>query len=280
MADTTSTKVIQYVADVNDVLRKLSVINSANKRVAGALSTDFNQSFTKVGDGLGKVSAKFKLDPVTKQFDKTGESVQTFNSIIKESDGTLKKVSQTYQTTAKGSKLLSTSITDLSASQAKSAGLINPLIGKSSQLRTNFAKLSDVNQKFSKELTGVGKASFIVQSGLTSASGNTQKFSTIVATAKGQILKLNETVTKTPDGLQKVSRSVNDLTSQYNKQRKPLSNLTKNTVSLTENISRLAKRAALTIPLWLVLRGAVTGVISTFKNGLKDISDFDKSLQK
>ena len=159
MPDTTSTKVIQYIAHIGDILRKLNTIESANKKVAGSLSQNFGKGFKKIGTGVGKISTEFtKFNKETGKFDKVGKSVQTFNSIIQDSDGSIKKVTESYKTSAKGAKSLSASVTDLSASQAKSAGLINPLIGKSSQLSTNFSKLTDVNQKFSKELTGVGKA--------------------------------------------------------------------------------------------------------------------------
>ena len=56
--------------------------------------------------------------------------------------------------------------------------------------------------------------------------------------------------------------------------------LSTNTVGLGQNIARLAKRAALTIPLWLVLRGVMQGVTRTIRDGLKAIASQDKAYQK
>ncbi|HUU88104.1 MAG TPA: phage tail tape measure protein, partial [Candidatus Glassbacteria bacterium] len=280
MADSTSTKIIQYIAEIGDVINKLNAIDAKSQQVGKNLGTNFTRSIDVVQKGLGSIGSKEIAKPTKDGIKTINESLQSTSSIIKDSDGAFKKFTETTRENSEGLKVVTKSSKDLSEAQQKSLGLINPLIGKSSQLGTNFSKLTDVNAKFSKELAGVGQASFIVKNGLTSVSGDTSKFSSVVATADGKILQLNETITRTPDGLQKVNRSVKDLTDQYNKQGQPVKDLDKNTVSLGENIARLAKRAALTIPLWLVLRGAVTGVISTFKNGLKDINDFDRALQK
>lgn len=56
--------------------------------------------------------------------------------------------------------------------------------------------------------------------------------------------------------------------------------LGKNTVSLKDNIKRLASRAAITIPVWMALRGAVMGATRAMSNGLKNIIEYDKQLQR
>jgi hypothetical protein len=168
MADSTSTKIIQYVGEMSNIFRQLDQLEAKNRKLAGTLSTDANKGFQTIGTGLGKITQQFKLDPVTKELQATGIATQSFSENIKDADGNLSKFTSTTKTSADGTVTVNKSFTDLD----------------------------------------------------------------------------------------------------------------KNTVSLGENMARLAKRAALTIPLWLVLRGAVTGVISTFKNGIKDIVDFDRALQK
>jgi len=111
-------------------------------------------------------------------------------------------------------------------------------------------------------------------------SKHLNKVGSTVQTADGKFLKLQDTITKTPQGLQKVSRSVKDVTKSYSQSSKGTKELSKNTVSLTDNIKRLGSRALLTIPLWLALRGAMMGTIRTIKDGIKNIGEFDRKLQK
>jgi len=167
MADSTSRKIIEYVADMRDVFRKLQQLNLANRKVAKTLSTDFTKNLKTVGNSYSKIA---KTD--TRQ--------------------------------------LSTGIDDL--------------------------------------------------------KNTTASWSQTVKGADGQLAKFTETTKVNAKGVARTTRSFQDLDT--------------NTVSLGQNFARLAKRAALTIPLWLALRGAVTGVISTFKNGIRDIAEFDRRLQK
>ena len=167
MADSTSRKIIEYVADMKDVFRKLKTLDSANKKAANSLGTGFSKNLKTIGEGYGKIA------------------------------------------------------------------------------KTDTSKLSG---------------------NITQLGNTTSKWSQTVKGADGQLLKLTETTKINDKGVVKTTQSYQ--------------NLSKNTVSVAQNLSRLAKRAALTIPLWLVLRGAITGVISTFKNGIRDIAAFDRVLQK
>lgn len=168
MTDITSRKVIEYVGDNRDVLRKIEQISIANQKLSRGLGTELTKSAKTVGDSLRSITEKFSTDPATGQLNQFG--------------GAVDKISQK----------------------------------------------------------------------LDIGNGNFVSYTKSVKTAA--------------DGTQTVSSSFKDLD--------------KNTVSLGENIKRLTSRAALTIPLWLVLRGAVMGVISVFKNGLNDIVEFDRALQK
>lgn len=85
-------------------------------------------------------------------------------------------------------------------------------------------------------------------------------------TADGKIQTFVTTNKTLKDGTVQTSQSLKDMN--------------KNSVSLGENIKRLASRAALTIPLWLALRAVVTGTIRTFTDSIKAIQEQDKAFQK
>ena len=275
-------KVFVYSADISDIIKKLQEIEAGTKRAATAINKDFTINSKAAGEGIASIASTTKtvFDKQTGNFKDLTSETAKFSQNVQVADNEYGKFGQTLKTNADGTKSVSSSFRELSEAQARAAGLINPLIGKSSQLGTNFNQVADVNAKFSKELEKIGPASSIVKSGLTSVSGNTQKFSSIVATSNGKLLELNETVTRTPEGLQKVSRSVKDVTEQYKPMNRGTQAVDKNTVSLGENIKRLASRALLTIPIWLALRAAMTGVSKTLSDGLRDIVEYDKQLQR
>lgn len=56
--------------------------------------------------------------------------------------------------------------------------------------------------------------------------------------------------------------------------------LSNNSLSLTENLARLASRAMLTIPVWLALRGVVMGAINAFTDLVKTYQELEAGMQK
>lgn len=93
-----------------------------------------------------------------------------------------------------------------------------------------------------------------------------QKLGTNIQTADGKLQTFTHNQQVLRDGTIKTTGS--------------LTNLDKSTVSVGQNIARLAKRAALTIPLWLALRTAFTGTFRVLSDGIKTIADQDRALQK
>jgi hypothetical protein len=85
-------------------------------------------------------------------------------------------------------------------------------------------------------------------------------------TASGQAKTFTETQRVMKDGSIKTTHS--------------LSNMSKSALTLGQNIANLARRAALTIPIWLALRSAVTGTIQAFRNSTQAIIEEDRALQK
>ena len=104
------------------------------------------------------------------------------------------------------------------------------------------------------------------QRGFNDLANTTHKTSQVMQNLDGSLVKVTKTTKVNSKGVATVSKSYQDLS--------------KNSVSLGENIGRLAKRALITIPTWLLLRGAIMGVFRTIKNGIKTISEQDRALQK
>jgi hypothetical protein len=126
---------------------------------------------------------------------------------------------------------------------------------------------NDVSKGFTKVGQSIGQIKTTeARKGLDDLANTSTRTSTIMKGLDGSLVQVTKTTSVNSKGIARVSTSYKDLE--------------KNSVSLGENISRLAKRAMLTIPLWLVLRGVMMGVTSTFKNGIKAIIDQDKAFQK
>ena len=98
------------------------------------------------------------------------------------------------------------------------------------------------------------------------ASGSVRRYTESVRLADGRMGELVTTEKILKNGTKKVTTSFNDAG--------------KKTVSLGQNMARLAKRAAITIPIWLALRGAVMGTFRTISGGIKTIAEQDRAFQK
>lgn len=277
--DSTSQKIIKLLLDNSDVYQGLKATEIEAHRSA----QNIGASFAGIGTVISKSLVGFKK-AVTITDDKgTTKPLRAaieYETILQTVEGRYLKLTEVTGKLEGKNETLVTSMKDVTHQYDKTVNSQERLIGQSSKLATNFGNVTDVNQKFVQQLANTGKATFVIDENFQQIADGTQKFGYLVATSKGEILQLNEVISKTPDGVQNVSRSVTDVTDKFHNYSSSISQGSKNTVSLTENMARLAKRAVLTIPLWLVLRGAVMGTISTFRNGIKDIVDFDKALQK
>jgi len=285
------------VADIADIKRKLKQLEHMNEVAFKALSGDAQNAVKKISDKYTKLG-NVDIKPLKKGMEHLIGTTTTTSNVIKSTDGQLLKLTETTKTYAKKVAVLNaegkktgkyeikafqkvtTSVNNANNAISKYSKNTSHLIGKSSQLGTNFNNITDVNQKFATQLKGSGHAVKLLSSDIKQVSGNITKVGTTVKTADGKFLHLQETIQKTPYGLQTVARSATNVTKSYNKTAKASAKLTKNTVSLGENIKRLAKRAALTIPLWLAFRGTMMGVTRTIKDGLTNIAKMDKALQK
>ena len=146
-------------------------------------------------------------------------------------------------------------------------------------VKSKLKELQRLNSKFSKGV-GTGMSKEFKQVGKSLGSIKTSE-------AKKGLNDLANTSTKTSQTFKKLDGSLVSVTKSTRVNAKGVAKTTtaykdldQNTVSLGQNIGRLAKRAALTIPLWLALRGTMQAVIGTFKDGAKALLEEDKAFQK
>lgn len=112
------------------------------------------------------------------------------------------------------------------------------------------------------------------------ATQTVQQLGTVVQMADGSFQNFTKTNTLINGILLKSSGSLKDVSNQFTKTSVETAKADKNFISVGENIKRLAERAVLTIPIWLLLRSAVMGTLNSITQGFKDLADESLVLQK
>lgn len=267
--------VIAYTADINDIISKVKSIQQINTIAAKQLGAEFTKNINIVSNQLKKVQfdKSFKIRADDGEIKKVTGTVNTFEKVLTTADGKVFKFSETLGTAEGQTVPLSSSIQAVNSKA-------NTLIGTSSKLATNFSSLTSVNQRFSKQLQGFGSVSQLVGTSLNQVSDSGSRVAKIFQTADGRFVKLTETVKRLPNGVQQVNRSIQELSKSQADNAKVLERSNTTTKTFRQNIADLAKRAALTIPVWFALRNSVSSVFRTIRDGLGDIVTFDRALQK
>jgi len=152
-------------------------------------------------------------------------------------------------------------------------------IGDTSDVKRKLRELETLNRRFG------GKLGKDLSRGFQQVGDTLNKVST-TETTKG-LNELSNTSTRTSKVLKDVDGSLVRVTESTKVNAKGVArtttsfqDLNKNTVTLGQNISRLVKRAALTIPVWFALRGAISGTYRTISNGIGTLAKQDKAFQK
>jgi len=149
---------------------------------------------------------------------------------------------------------------------------ISDIKSKLKELENINTKLSGkIGQDLSKGIKQVGKSINQVSTtetkeGLDSLANTSVKTTDKFKALDGTMIQMTKTTKVNAKGVSKTTTAFKEMD--------------KNTVSLGTNIVRLAKRAALTIPLWFALRTAISGTFRVISDGVKNIGEFDKVLQK
>lgn len=270
--------IFEYVAKQGNVLTVINSIRQANERMGVELIQKFGSVSEVIGTNLQKIKNVQIIDK--NGVESSVKVITDLGTVLKTVNGNFIQFNESTKASSTGAGANVAAIKDVTdkynklAIAAKNAAeranqLQNkqsPLIGQSSQLATNFTNVSNVNQKFSKLLSETGQVTKIVGGGMVSLGKNTQTFSYNAETANGKMVVLKETISKTPAGVQNVSRSMRDATASSE--------------TFGQSFERLIKRAALTIPVWFVLRQGIMSVVGSLKDGIKGLIDFDLALQK
>jgi TP901 family phage tail tape measure protein len=107
-----------------------------------------------------------------------------------------------------------------------------------------------------------------------------QQIGTVAQTADGSFVQFTETQKLINGQLVKTTGSIKDVTNQFVKGNLEAEKGNKVFTNLADNVKQLAGRALLTIPIWIALRAAIMGVIKGVQGGVKNLIEFDLSLQK
>lgn len=128
------------------------------------------------------------------------------------------------------------------------------------------AQFSRATQVISRSIDSVSQKTINIK-GLGNVNAQFGTLRTTVRTADGQIKVLSESVRSVRG---QAFQPLNDTLKVSSKQ----------TRTFGQDIGTLIRRAALTIPVWFALRNSIQGVFRTIRDGLGDIAEFDRSLQK
>lgn len=299
MADST-THVINYVGDLTNIQNKVKELTRLNTLAAQKLGSDFTKSLDLIDQKITKISQRTIKTPMvdasgTQVRDLAGnalftnqtEQVTKLTSVIRTADGQLNTFVETQKRVDGALKDTTLSFQGASASTKKLIDGMGGLAGKSSQIATNFSNLDRVNKSFATQLQGFGNAARFIGTTLSEVSATGSTTAKVFETASGKFVKLNETVSRTPEGLQSVKKSVTELNAAQVGNLKTIENMgvsinqsSKVSRTFADDLKTLAGRALLTIPIWLGIRAALTGMFQTFSDGAKNIISFDLALQK
>ena len=282
---------IKSSTSVKDVTAQFRVGNIETEKAAKSLlsltgqASKLSTNFTNVSDVNAKFSNELKkFGDATGVIDsglvKVAGNTSKLEAVVQTADGKFLKLNETITNTPDGMQKISRSALDVSDKYLKLGKVQENVAITSSQLGTNFKNLSDINAKFSKELSGVGNITRIVGQNINEVSGNTARIGIVGQTTSGQFVQLKESLTKSSDGVQKVTRSMSDMTGQFVKGNVEAAKGNKIFTNFSDNVKQLAGRALLTIPIWIALRGGIMGVFSAIQGGFRDLIAFDLALQK
>ncbi len=268
--------VIAYLADISDIKRSVTQISTINKQLAIKMGADFSKGFSVISSELKKIqfNKQFKVKVEgEKGFKKLTGTISTFEKVIKTADGQVFKFTETIGKSGKTTKTLATSINKVAVAQSKLGAVTN-------QTATKFSNLTNVNSTFTKQLKGFGNVTKLVGTSLNQLSDNGSKVSKIFQTVNGKFVQLTQTTTRLPSGVNKVTRSIKQLSKAQAQNARTIEGNNKPTKNFASNLKSLAGRALLTIPVWFALRSSISGVFRTIRDGLKNLAEFDRALQK
>ena len=145
--------------------------------------------------------------------------------------------------------------------QVRQLQRLNQQLGKN--LGKDFTKGATI---VSRELTKINTVAKGIKLPLGGITNQTKQFTTVLKDVNGRLTTVRQTVAGTGKNIKILNQTVRNG-----------ANVTR---TMGQNFATLAKRAALTIPLWFAIRRGIGSVVTIIREGLKAIVDFDRALQK
>lgn len=285
MADTNSTHVIQYIGDIDSIFTKVKELTRINKLAAEKMGADFGTAVNLIDQQISKLSQRtIKVPVVDAQGKKTGAvrdqltDSRQVTSIIQTQDGQLKKLVETQVRVDGGFKSLNLSISGYKKATQDATKQEQVFLGSLNQVASALSNVDRINKQVISSFgtAGIGAKNLGTKQGATTTTqsiiggekvtSEVRNFDTQVKLANGTIKTFRDTVTS-------VNGSVSSVRSSFIQGGAAAK-------SFGENISNLIKRAALTIPVWFLLRNSISSVFTTIRDGLQNLVAFDLALQK
>jgi len=235
--------IVTYLSDIRGAVQGANDLDKLNARIASSIGRSYATAVRSFGTELTNVGKLQKIQIDGKDADKQLRQLQT---ILQTTDGTFQKFTETQTfingilwKTSGSMKDVTKEFTIGNVAIEKQAKSLTSLTGQTSRLATNLSSVGDINSKLAPQLKGFGTVTEVVSSNLKASGANFQKYEAILKTANGTQLKLNETISRTPDGMQKVKTTIEPVSAAFLKLQAAQAGVVVATTQLTAPLGRL-----------------------------------------
>lgn len=268
--------IIRYTADFESLKRELANFSRIQANVAQQLGTEFANGLKIVDQQLANISRrKIRIPLEAGGFKEVIATFGTFNTTVETADGKVLKLSETFRKADGETVVLNSKITQL---KKQLETIVPPAtLGQLDKFVTELKKVENIRRRIAAQ----GNTSPISSIGATSLASTKQQTSIIDGKKVTQEVQTFTTQVKLANGSMKtLTDTVRSTNGAVNSMGSTFKTAATGTLSFQQNLFNLAKRAALTIPIWLGLRSAILAIPAGMAKGVKDLVEFDKALQK
>ena len=210
--------IIRYLSDISGAVKGAKQLETINANLAQNVKATYGEAIRSVGQiptTFREIPIKFEGKDAIKTLRTVGEVVQTTNGNFLQLGKTQTFINDTFIKA-------STSVKDVTAQYRvgaveteKATKQFASFAGQSSRLATNLSSVADVNVKLAPQLKNFGTVTDVVGSSLVKSGANFERYEALLKTTDGTQLKLNESISRTPDGIQKVVSTVTPATAAF-----------------------------------------------------------------
>lgn len=245
------------------------------QQVNTKLAAQFGKSFGSIAEVVEKNTDRVRQAFVTIDGKKFAVPIQQLGAVVKKTDGTFAQLTKTITTLPDGTTKASYAMRTLAGDIKKTAGVIQQDLSgidftknlegvKAEGLKNATAQLGAGFKVLGQNVKGVNFKTF--QEGAEKVSRPVITLATTVKDAQGKIGTFTQQMAASKNGLTLVGSSFKESATAAS--------------TFGDNLTRLASRAALTIPTWFLLRNAIQLPVRFLKTGVAGIVSFDTALQK